>query len=39
MVGGSLRDVHMLAGHSDLSTTQHYFEADAEAEKRVVDLV
>jgi integrase len=38
-VGGSLRDVQMLAGHSALSTTQRYIEADAEAQKRVVDLV
>lgn len=37
--GGSLRDVQMLAGHSALSTTQRYIEADAEAQKRVVDLV
>jgi integrase len=38
-VGGSLRDVQMLAGHRALSTTQRYIEADAEAQKRVVDLV
>jgi integrase/recombinase XerD len=38
-VGGSLRDVQMLAGHSALSTTQRYIESDAEAQKRVVDLV
>ena len=38
-VGGSLRDVQILAGHSALSTTQRYIEADAEAQKRVVDLV
>ena len=35
-VGGSLRDVQMLAGHSALSTTQRYIEADAEAQRRVV---
>jgi site-specific recombinase XerD len=39
MVGGSLRDVQMLAGHCALSTTQRYIEADVEAQKRVVDLV
>ena len=38
-VGGSLRDVQMLAGHRALSTTQRYIEADLEAQKRVVDLV
>jgi integrase/recombinase XerD len=38
-VGGSLRDVQMLAGHSALSTTQRYIEADAEAQKRVVELL
>ena len=38
-VGGSLRDVQMLAGHRALSTTQRYIEADAEAQKRVVDLI
>ena len=38
-VGGSLRDVQMLAGHKALSTTQRYIEGDVEAQKRVVDLV
>lgn len=38
-VGGSLRDVQVLAGHKALSTTQRYIEADAAAQKRVVDLV
>ena len=38
-VGGSLRDVQMLAGHKALSTTQRYIEADVEAQRRVVDLV
>ena len=31
--------VLFLAGHSTLSTTQRYIEADAEAQRRVVDLV
>ena len=39
IVGGSLRDVQMLAGHRALSTTQRYIKADATAQKRVVDLV
>ena len=38
-VGGSLRDVQMLAGHKALSTTQRYIEADVEAQRRVVDLI
>lgn len=38
-VGGSLRDVQMLAGHRALNTTQRYIEADVEAQRRVVDLV
>ena len=38
-VGGSLRDVQSLAGHSSLQTTQRYIEGDSEARKRVVDLV
>lgn len=38
-VGGSLRDVQFLAGHSSLQTTQRYIEGDSEARKRVVDLI
>jgi integrase len=38
-VGGSLRDVQALAGHSALSTTQRYIDADAAAQRRIVDLV
>jgi integrase len=37
-VGGSLRDVQHLAGHSSLQTTQRYIEGDSEARKRVVEL-
>ena len=29
----------MLAGHAALSTTQRYIEADAEAQRKVVDLI
>ena len=36
-VGGSLRDVQILAGHSALSTTQRYIEVDAGAMRRVVE--
>jgi integrase/recombinase XerD len=38
-VGGSIRDVQILAGHAALSTTQRYIEADAEAQSKVVDLI
>lgn len=38
-VGGSLRDVQIMAGHSNLSTTQRYIEGSGEAQRRVVDLV
>jgi integrase/recombinase XerD len=35
-VGGSLRDVQMLAGHTNLRTTQRYIEANPEAQVRIV---
>jgi len=38
-VGGSLRDVQMLAGHSSLAVTQRYIEGDSEARQKIVDLV
>jgi integrase len=38
-VGGSIRDVQLLAGHTSLRTTQRYIEADAEAQRKVVQLV
>lgn len=38
-VGGSLRDVQALAGHSSLAVTQRYIEADSQAQRRIVDLV
>jgi integrase len=38
-VGGSLRDVRLLAGHASLSTTQRYIEAHADAQRRIVELV
>ena len=36
-MGGSIRDVQLLAGHSALVTTQRYIEADAGAMRRVVE--
>ena len=38
-VGGSLRDVQMLAGHSSLAVTQRYIEGDSEARRKIVDIV
>ena len=38
-VGGSLRDVQMLAGHRNLQTTQRYIEHDVESQRKVVDLI
>jgi integrase/recombinase XerD len=38
-VGGSLRDVQMLAGHAALTTTQRYIDENAEAQLRVVELI
>jgi integrase/recombinase XerD len=38
-VGGSLRDVQMLAGHTNLRTTQRYIDANPEAQVRIVELV
>ncbi|MCK1297517.1 site-specific integrase [Bradyrhizobium sp. 24] len=35
-VGGSLRDVQALAGHSNLRTTQRYIEENADAQRRLV---
>ena len=39
LVGGSLRDVQMLAGHADLTTTAGYIDADPEASRKVVNLI
>lgn len=39
MVGGTLRDVHSLAGHSNLQTTQRYIEVDTDCQRKLVDLV
>jgi len=37
-VGGSLRDVQTLAGHSALSTTQRYIDVNPEAKRKVVEM-
>lgn len=38
LVGGSLRDVQAMAGHSSLQTTSRYIESDSEAQKRMVNI-
>lgn len=38
-VGGSLRDVQSLAGHSSLQTTQRYIEVDTEAQRKLIALL
>jgi integrase/recombinase XerD len=38
-VGGSLRDVQALAGHSSLAVTQRYIDGDNEARRKIVDLL
>lgn len=38
-VGGSLRDVQLLAGHASLQTTQRYIEGDSEAKRKLVGLI
>ncbi len=37
-VGGSLRDVQALAGHSSLAMTQLYIEQNSDAQKKLVDM-
>ena len=37
-VGGSLRDVQSLAGHSSLQTTQRYIETNEDARQKIVEL-
>ena len=38
-VGGSLRDVQELAGHSSLTTTERYIEGDRDAQRKLVGLL
>ena len=36
-VGGSIRDVQALAGHSSIQTTQRYIDSDPEAQRKLID--
>ena len=38
-VGGSLRDVQQLMGHSSIATTQKYIDSNEEAKRKLVDLI
>lgn len=38
-VGGSLRDVQMLAGRSSLAITQRYVECDSDVLRKIFDLI
>lgn len=38
-IGGSIRDVQLLAGHTNLRTTQRYIEASSEAQVRIVEMI
>jgi integrase/recombinase XerD len=37
--GGSLRDVHILAGHRSIQTTQRYIDGDTDVQRRLVALI
>jgi len=38
-VGGSMRNVQSLAGHSNLQTTQRYIEVDTQSQRKVIDII
>ena len=39
LVGGTMRDIQSLVGHSNLQTTQRYIEVDTDCQRKLVDLV
>jgi integrase len=39
LVGGSLRDVQALAGHASLTSTSRYIAMDAEAQRKLVNII
>jgi integrase/recombinase XerC len=38
-VGGSIRDVQQLAGHTSLAATQRYIKGSSDAKRRLVEIV
>ena len=38
-VGGSLRDVQLLAGHRSIQTTQRYIDGDSDAQRKLVAMI
>jgi integrase len=38
-VGGSIRDIQALAGHSSIQNTQRYIDQDVEAQKKLVNMI
>jgi integrase len=38
-VGGSLRDVQLLAGHRSIQTTQGYIDGDTDAQRKLVAII
>jgi integrase/recombinase XerD len=39
LVGGSLRDIQVLVGYKNLTTTQKYIEMDTDSQRKMVDLI
>lgn len=38
-VGGSLRDLQLMAGHKNLATTQAYIDYDSDAQRKLVQII
>lgn len=38
-VGGSLRDLQLMAGHKSLATTQRYIDYDSDAQRKLVQIL